>query len=55
MPLVFKKSFRDRVDNIAVLVDDKGEPVGTRIFGPVTRELRNRGQMKIISLAPEVL
>ena len=39
----------------AVLVDDKGEPVGTRIFGPVTRELRNRGQMKIISLAPEVL
>ena len=34
---------------------DKGEPVGTRIFGPVTRELRNRGQMKIISLAPEVL
>ena len=39
----------------AVVVDDKGEPVGTRIFGPVTRELRNRGQMKIISLAPEVL
>ena len=39
----------------AVLVDDKGEPVGTRIFGPVTRELRNKGQMKIISLAPEVL
>ena len=38
-----------------VLVDDKGEPVGTRIFGPVTRELRSRGQMKIISLAPEVL
>ena len=35
-----------------MLVDDKGEPVGTRIFGPVTRELRNRGQMKIISLAP---
>ena len=42
-------------NNAAVLVDDKGEPVGTRIFGPVTRELRNRGQMKIISLAPEVL
>ena len=41
-------------NNAAVLVDDKGEPVGTRIFGPVTRELRNRGQMKIISLAPEV-
>ena len=42
-------------NNAAVLVDDKGEPVGTRIFGPVTRELRNRGQRKIISLAPEVL
>ena len=42
-------------NNAAVLVDDKGEPVGTRIFGPVTRELRNKGQMKIISLAPEVL
>ena len=42
-------------NNAAVLVDEKGEPVGTRIFGPVTRELRTRGQMKIISLAPEVL
>ena len=42
-------------NNAAVLVDDKGEPMGTRIFGPVTRELRSRGQMKIISLAPEVL
>ena len=42
-------------NNAAVLVDDKGEPVGTRIFGPVTRELRIRGQMKIISLAPEVI
>ena len=42
-------------NNAAVLVDDKGEPVGTTIFGPVTRELRNKGQMKIISLAPEVL
>ena len=42
-------------NNAAVLIDDKGEPVGTRIFGPVTRELRTRGQMKIISLAPEVL
>ena len=41
--------------NAAVLIDDKGEPVGTRIFGPVTRELRTRVQMKIISLAPEVL
>ena len=42
-------------NNAAVLVDDKGEPVGTRIFGPVTRELRAKGQTKIISLAPEVL
>ena len=42
-------------NNAAVLTDDKGEPIGTRIFGPVTRELRFRGQMKIISLAPEVL
>ena len=42
-------------NNAAVLTDEKGEPIGTRIFGPVTRELRNRGQMKIISLAPEVL
>ena len=42
-------------NNAVVLTDDKGEPIGTRIFGPVTRELRSRGQMKIISLAPEVL
>jgi len=42
-------------NNAAVLTDDKGEPIGTRIFGPVTRELRSRGQMKIISLAPEVI
>ena len=42
-------------NNAAVLTDDKGEPIGTRIFGPVTRELRSKGQMKIISLAPEVL
>jgi len=41
--------------NAAVLVDPKGEPVGTRIFGPVTRELRSKKFMKIISLAPEVL
>ena len=41
--------------NAAVLINQAGEPVGTRIFGPVTRELRNKGQMKIISLAPEVL
>ena len=42
-------------DNAAVLVNTQKQPIGTRIFGPVTRELRNRGQMKIISLAPEVL
>ena len=42
-------------NNAAVLTDDKGEPIGTRIFGPVTRELRSRGHTKIISLAPEVL
>lgn len=39
----------------AVLVDDKNEPVGTRIFGPVARELRAKKFMKIISLAPEVV
>jgi large subunit ribosomal protein L14 len=41
--------------NAAVLVNQQGEPIGTRIFGPVTRELRAKNQMKIISLAPEVL
>ena len=41
--------------NAAVLIDSQGEPVGTRIFGPVTRELRAKRFMKIISLAPEVL
>ena len=42
-------------NNAAVLIDEKGEPLGTRIFGPVTRELRTKSQMKIVSLAPEVL
>ena len=42
-------------DNAAVLVNKAGEPIGTRIFGPVTRELRGKNFMKIISLAPEVL
>jgi large subunit ribosomal protein L14 len=42
-------------DNAAVLIDLQREPVGTRIFGPVARELRGRRFMKIISLAPEVL
>ena len=41
--------------NAAVLINAQGEPVGTRIFGPVTRELRNKNHMKIVSLAPEVL
>jgi len=41
--------------NAAVLISAQGEPIGTRIFGPVTRELRGKGYMKIISLAPEVL
>ena len=41
--------------NAAVLISPQGEPIGTRIFGPVTRELRGRRYMKIISLAPEVL
>ena len=42
-------------NNAVVIIDDKGEPLGTRIFGPVTRELRTKGQTKIVSLAPEVL
>ena len=41
--------------NAAVLINAQGEPLGTRIFGPVTRELRQRRLMKIVSLAPEVL
>ena len=42
-------------NNSAVLVNDAGEPVGTRVFGPVARELREKRFMKIVSLAPEVL
>lgn len=41
--------------NAAVLIDEQNEPVGTRVFGPVARELRERKFMKIVSLAPEVL
>jgi large subunit ribosomal protein L14 len=41
--------------NAAVLINDQNEPIGTRVFGPVARELRERKFMKIISLAPEVL
>ena len=42
-------------DNAAVLINDANEPVGTRVFGPVARELREKRYMKIISLAPEVI
>ncbi len=42
-------------DNAAVVIDNQGEPVGTRVFGPVARELRERKFMKIVSLAPEVI
>jgi large subunit ribosomal protein L14 len=42
-------------DNAAVIIDERLEPVATRIFGPVARELRESGFMKIVSLAPEVL
>ena len=42
-------------DNAAVIIDKQGEPVGTRVFGPVARELREKKFMKIISLAPEVI
>jgi large subunit ribosomal protein L14 len=42
-------------DNSVVLIDNNGEPLGTRIFGPVARELRAKKFMKIVSLAPEVL
>ncbi|MGQ9593512.1 MAG: 50S ribosomal protein L14 [Anaerolineae bacterium] len=42
-------------DNAAVLLDERGNPKGSRVFGPVARELRERGFMRIVSLAPEVL
>ncbi|MCR4392148.1 MAG: 50S ribosomal protein L14 [Candidatus Acetothermia bacterium] len=42
-------------DNAVVLVDKNMQPIGTRVFGPVARELRDRGMMRIISLAPEVV
>ncbi|MDR2267856.1 MAG: 50S ribosomal protein L14 [Holosporaceae bacterium] len=41
--------------NAAVIINKQGEPIGTRVFGPVTRELRSKNMMKIVSLAPEVL
>jgi large subunit ribosomal protein L14 len=42
-------------DNAAVIIDNQGNPRGTRIFGPVARELRDKRYMKIVSLAPEVI
>jgi large subunit ribosomal protein L14 len=42
-------------DNACVIIDDNGQPKGTRIFGPVARELKGKGYNKIVSLAPEVL
>ena len=42
-------------DNAVVLINEQGEPIGTRIFGPVARELREKHYMKIVSMAPEVL
>ncbi len=42
-------------DNAAVIINNEGEPRGSRIFGPVARELRDKGFMKIVSLAPEVI
>ena len=42
-------------DNAAVIIDNQGEPIGTRVFGPVARELREKKFMKIVSLAPEVI
>jgi len=41
--------------NAAVLINNEGEPIGTRVFGPVARELREKRSLKIVSLAPEVL
>ena len=55
-PILRNDGSKVKFDNNAVVItDEKGEPIGTRIFGPVTRELRAKGQTKIISLAPEVL
>ena len=55
-PLIMEDGTSIKFDsNAAVLLDKQNEPIGTRIFGPVTRELRKRNMMKIVSLAPEVL
>ena len=52
---VIVASVKQAIPNAAVLINNQGNPRGTRIFGPVARELRDRNYMKIISLAPEVL
>ena len=53
---MYKRQSYIRFDeNAAVLINNQGNPRGTRIFGPVARELRDRNYMKIVSLAPEVL
>ena len=55
-PLIREDGSSSKFDsNSAVLLDKSNEPIGTRIFGPVTRELRKKNMMKIVSLAPEVL
>ena len=55
-PLIREDGTSTKFDsNAAVLLDKQNEPIGTRIFGPVTRELRKKNMMKIVSLAPEVL
>ena len=48
-------SVKQAIPNAAVLINNQGNPRGTRIFGPVARELRDKNYMKIVSLAPEVL
>jgi Holliday junction resolvasome RuvABC DNA-binding subunit len=54
LPAIVRKTFTSK-RAAAVLINPQGEPIGTRIFGPVARELRAKRFMKIISLAPEVL
>ena len=48
-------SFISFDDNAVVLIDNNGEPIGTRVFGPISRELRSEEFMRIVSLAPEVI
>jgi large subunit ribosomal protein L14 len=52
---IFVATVKDAIPGAAVIIKDGGDPRGTRIFGPVGRELRDKRFMKIISLAPEVL